>query len=100
MKKKTIFLTGAGEGIGKLTAIGMAMQYNDADILIHGRNKERLNKSSEEIKKNTSNGNIETYLADFSSCTASAQAYDLNARNKLNKIGNLYTEPGMKSGMI
>ncbi len=67
MKKKTIFITGAGEGLGKLTAIGLATQYNDADILIHGRNKERLNKSSEEIKKATGSGNIETYLADFSS---------------------------------
>jgi NAD(P)-dependent dehydrogenase (short-subunit alcohol dehydrogenase family) len=67
MGRKTIIITGATEGIGKLAAINLAKQFKEASILIHGRNKEKLDKSSEEIRKKTGNGNVETYLADFSS---------------------------------
>jgi NAD(P)-dependent dehydrogenase (short-subunit alcohol dehydrogenase family) len=67
MDKKTILITGATEGIGKLTATDLARQFKDATILIHGRNKEKLAKTSEQIKKQSGNENIETWLADFSS---------------------------------
>src|SRR5882672_3380260 len=64
---KTILITGATEGIGKLAATELASLFRDANILIHGRNKEKLETTSGEIKKKTGNGNIQTYLADFSS---------------------------------
>ena len=67
MNRKTILITGATEGIGKLAATDLANQFKDASILIHGRNKEKLEKTSEQIKKHTGNGNIQTFLADFSS---------------------------------
>ena len=67
MSTKTILITGATDGIGKLAAIDLAKQFNEATILIHGRNKEKLDKSAAEIKMKSGNGNIETYIADFSS---------------------------------
>jgi NAD(P)-dependent dehydrogenase (short-subunit alcohol dehydrogenase family) len=67
MRTQTIFITGATDGIGKLAAIDLATQRNDAAILIHGRNKEKLDKVIIEIKKAGNNKNIEGYVADFSS---------------------------------
>jgi NAD(P)-dependent dehydrogenase (short-subunit alcohol dehydrogenase family) len=67
MNRKTIFITGATEGIGKLAATDLASQFKDANILIHGRNKEKLEATSALIREKTGNGNIQTYLADFSS---------------------------------
>jgi len=64
---KTIFITGATEGIGKLAATDLADRFKDANILIHGRNKGKLETTSDQIKEKTGNGNIKTYLADFSS---------------------------------
>jgi NAD(P)-dependent dehydrogenase (short-subunit alcohol dehydrogenase family) len=67
MNRKTILITGATEGIGKLAATDLASQFRDANILVHGRNKEKLEVTSDQIKKKTGNVNIQTYLADFSS---------------------------------
>src|SRR6478736_1684410 len=67
MNRKTILITGATDGIGKLVAIDLANRFKDSNILIHGRNKEKLETTSDQIKKKTGNGNIQTYLADFSS---------------------------------
>jgi len=67
MSAKTIFITGATEGIGKLAATDLAKQNPGAAILIHGRNKEKLDKSVADIKKATNNQNVEGYLADLSS---------------------------------
>jgi len=67
MGKKTILITGATEGIGKLVATDLAKLLPDANILIHGRNGEKLARTAEEIKEKTGNRNIETCLADFSS---------------------------------
>jgi NAD(P)-dependent dehydrogenase (short-subunit alcohol dehydrogenase family) len=67
MNRKTILITGATEGIGRLVATDLANQFSDASILIHGRNKEKLETASTQIKEKTGNGNIQTYLADFSS---------------------------------
>lgn len=67
MNRKTILITGATEGIGRLVATDLANQFGDAGILIHGRNKEKLESTSAQIKEKTGNENIQTYLADFSS---------------------------------
>jgi NAD(P)-dependent dehydrogenase (short-subunit alcohol dehydrogenase family) len=67
MNTQTIFITGATDGIGKLTAIDLAKQNKNAAILIHGRSRNKLDKVIEEIKSVSSNPNIEGYVADFSS---------------------------------
>ena len=67
MTNKVFLITGSTNGIGKLTAIDLASQQKDATILIHGRNKEKLEKSMSEIQRASGNPNIESWLADFSS---------------------------------
>lgn len=64
---KTILITGATDGIGKLTAIDLAARYDDATIIIHGRNSVKLDKIITQIKQTTSNKNIDGHIADFSS---------------------------------
>jgi NAD(P)-dependent dehydrogenase (short-subunit alcohol dehydrogenase family) len=67
MNTQTIFITGASDGIGKYTAIDLAKQNMNAIILVHGRNKGKLNKVIEEIKTKSNNSNIEGFIADLSS---------------------------------
>jgi NAD(P)-dependent dehydrogenase (short-subunit alcohol dehydrogenase family) len=67
MNVQTILITGATDGVGKLTAIGFAKQDEDATIIIHGRNKNKVDKVVDEIKSKTNNKNIEGYIADLSS---------------------------------
>jgi len=67
MSTPTIFITGATDGIGKLTATGLAQENKNAAILIHGRDKIKLDKVVNEIKTKTGNEHIEGYVADFSS---------------------------------
>jgi NAD(P)-dependent dehydrogenase (short-subunit alcohol dehydrogenase family) len=65
MNTQTILITGATDGIGKLTAIALAKK--SMHLLIHGRNKEKLKKFIEEIKSETNNQNIDGFTADLSS---------------------------------
>lgn len=63
MDQKTIFITGATQGIGKETARTLAQQGHH--VIIHGRNNTKLQTVAEEIKKTTGNNAIETIEADL-----------------------------------
>lgn len=68
MKKltgKAIMITGATDGLGKLTAKRFASR--GAILLLHGRNKSKGEQTVEEIKKATGNDRIEYYNADLAS---------------------------------
>jgi NAD(P)-dependent dehydrogenase (short-subunit alcohol dehydrogenase family) len=65
LENKTILVTGATDGIGKGVALELAR--NGANLLLHGRDPDRLEKTLADIKAKTHNDNLETYLADFSS---------------------------------
>jgi NAD(P)-dependent dehydrogenase (short-subunit alcohol dehydrogenase family) len=67
MNTQTIFITGATDGVGKYTAIELAVQNKNGIILIHGRSKDKLNRVIEEIKTKSRNNNIEGFIADLSS---------------------------------
>ena len=51
MNTQTILITGATDGIGKLAAIELAKQNKDATILIHGRDKAKMDRVVDEIKQ-------------------------------------------------
>jgi NAD(P)-dependent dehydrogenase (short-subunit alcohol dehydrogenase family) len=65
INKQTILITGATDGIGKLTSLMLAKK--NAQVLIHGRNKEKVLAVVEELKKSSGNKNITGLTADFSS---------------------------------
>jgi NAD(P)-dependent dehydrogenase (short-subunit alcohol dehydrogenase family) len=63
MKSKIILVTGASDGIGKVTAISLANQGHT--IIIHGRNLQKTKAVYEEIKRETGNHKIDMILADL-----------------------------------
>lgn len=65
INKQTILITGATDGIGKLTSLMLAKK--NAHILIHGRNKDKVFAVVEELKTSSGNKNIAGLTADFSS---------------------------------
>lgn len=80
MNTQTILITGATDGVGKHTAINLAKQ--NAHLILHGRNKEKLDKVIEEIKSLTNDKNIEGFVADFSSMDEVSQlAKDVLAKH-------------------
>jgi NAD(P)-dependent dehydrogenase (short-subunit alcohol dehydrogenase family) len=91
MKTQIIFITGATDGIGKYTAIHFAK--DNAHVLIHGRNKEKLSEVIDEIKSATANQNVEGFVADFSSMDDVRQLAK-EVLSKLNKIDILINNAG------
>jgi NAD(P)-dependent dehydrogenase (short-subunit alcohol dehydrogenase family) len=63
MDKKIILITGSTDGIGKATAKTLAKQGHT--VIIHGRNKEKTEKTYLEIKSETGNNNIDYVIADL-----------------------------------
>ena len=61
---KTIMITGSTDGIGKLAATKLAQA--GYQLILHGRNPQKLSVVEEEIKSSTNNQNITSYAADFS----------------------------------
>ena len=64
---KTILVTGATDGIGK--ELSRMFAHTGANLILHGRNAERLANTLQEIKAETDNQNIQTIKADFASLT-------------------------------
>jgi NAD(P)-dependent dehydrogenase (short-subunit alcohol dehydrogenase family) len=63
--KITILVTGSTDGIGKLAATILAKQQ--ARVLIHGRNPQKLSTVVKEIQINSGNPNVEGFNANFDS---------------------------------
>ena len=68
LKGKTIFITGATDGIGKETAYEAASM--GAKVIVHGRDEQRIKKTIEDIKQKTGNPQLFKAFADFSSLAA------------------------------
>ncbi|MFD2541329.1 SDR family NAD(P)-dependent oxidoreductase [Lacinutrix gracilariae] len=61
---KKILITGSTDGIGKLTAIKLAKEGHQ--LLLHGRNAEKLKNTISEIKEKTFNDKVSGFVSDFS----------------------------------
>ena len=65
VNEQTIIVTGSTDGIGKLTALQLTKQ--NAEVIIHGRNKEKVYSVVDEIKSNTGSKKVKGFTADFAS---------------------------------
>lgn len=65
MSEKIILITGSTDGIGEQTALELAQKGHQ--IILHGRNQSKGEKTLNKIKTLTKNTNIEFILADLSS---------------------------------
>jgi NAD(P)-dependent dehydrogenase (short-subunit alcohol dehydrogenase family) len=65
MNGKVVLITGASNGIGKMSALGLAKM--GAEVILVSRNQSKLDKTAQEIKSATSNQQISTIQADLSS---------------------------------
>ncbi|WP_313579020.1 SDR family NAD(P)-dependent oxidoreductase [Chishuiella sp.] len=61
--KKIILITGSTQGLGKITATELAKEGHQ--IIIHGRNKNKLEKVRNKIIQITGNNNIDIIVADL-----------------------------------
>lgn len=66
LEKATILVTGATDGLGKRVASELA-GGGAATVLLHGRSGERLEATSEEIRRETGSEKLRHFRADLSS---------------------------------
>ncbi|ASZ14472.1 SDR family NAD(P)-dependent oxidoreductase [Chitinophaga pendula] len=89
---KTILVTGATDGLGKLLVLRLAEK--GARVLLHGRCMEKGLSVLEEIKKITGNQHLNYYNADFSSLEA-VHAMSEKIVNEQPRIDILINNAGM-----
>lgn len=65
LKGKTALITGATDGLGKLLAINLGKL--GCNLIIHGRNKQKLDNLQENLIKTNSNISVTQVLCDFNS---------------------------------
>ncbi|MEQ9279763.1 MAG: SDR family NAD(P)-dependent oxidoreductase [Balneola sp.] len=61
---RTILITGSTDGIGKLAATKLAK--NGHQLIVHGRNSEKLENTISEIKEITNNDRVSGFVSDLS----------------------------------
>lgn len=64
MKTQTILITGSTDGIGKQLALRFAAEGHN--LIVHGRNPEKLAQTLEEVQQVAVQGRVQGYLADLS----------------------------------
>jgi NAD(P)-dependent dehydrogenase (short-subunit alcohol dehydrogenase family) len=65
LAEATILVTGATDGLGRRVAFELAA--TGATVLLHGRSRERLEATLEEVREETGSEKLGSYLADLSS---------------------------------
>lgn len=69
--KKTLFITGSTDGIGKLAAIKLAEAGHT--VCLHGRNADKLAATVAEVKKHSKTGEVQGFVADLADLHAVSQ---------------------------
>jgi retinol dehydrogenase 14 len=91
MKGKTVLITGATNGIGKVAALEIARQ--GANVIIVGRDKTKTEGVVDEFRKNLGNNSVEYLLADLSS-QASVRKLAENFKAKYSRLDVLLNNAG------
>lgn len=92
---KTILITGATDGIGKHLAKKLASEGHE--VIIHGRNPQKLERALQEVKAFSPRGRVSAYLADFSRLSDVFQlAEDL--KKDFSKLDVLFNNAGLYAG--
>ncbi len=94
---KTILITGSTDGIGKLTALKLA-KYG-YQILLHGRNGEKLEQTKVEIKKLSNNASVSGFVSDLSDFDSIEKMIESIA-SKYSKIDVLINNAGVFKSKI
>jgi len=84
MKRKTVMITGSSKGLGKSLAIAFA--HGGYDMIIHGRDEERLKKVKTAITK--IGNNCRCVLGDITSGKTVAMLYAVALENRLDILIN------------
>ncbi|HEM2815160.1 TPA: SDR family NAD(P)-dependent oxidoreductase [Streptococcus suis] len=92
---KTILITGSTDGIGKHLAMKLAGEGHE--VILHGRNSEKLRVALSDIQLKTGNKNIHGYLADFSKL-ADVYRFSEEIRRDFDKIDVLFNNAGAYFG--
>lgn len=92
---KTILITGSTDGIGKHLAMKLASEGHE--VILHGRNSEKLRVALSDIQLKTGNKNIHGYLADFSKL-ADVYRFCEQIRRDFDKIDVLFNNAGAYFG--
>lgn len=91
MESKIILITGATQGLGKITATELSKQGHQ--IIIHGRNRSKLEEVCKEIISITGNQNIDIAVADLLSLEDTARMAN-ELKNKYDKLDVLINNAG------
>jgi len=91
MSNKIILVTGATDGIGKITAIELAKKENH--VIIHGRNEQKAQKTVEDIKQQAPDAQVEYLIADLFSLSAVKQMAE-QFQQKYNHLDVLINNAG------
>lgn len=89
---KTILITGATDGIGLETARMLASQGHQ--VLLHGRNPEKLSAVENELSEIAGAGLVESYVADLSNM-AEVQAFATAVAEKHSQLDVLINNAGI-----
>jgi NAD(P)-dependent dehydrogenase (short-subunit alcohol dehydrogenase family) len=92
---KTILITGATDGIGKHLAQKMANEGHE--VIIHGRNPEKLRKALSDIQLKSGNQQVHAYLADFS-IMSDVYHFAHEIKTDFQKIDVLFNNAGLYAG--
>lgn len=86
---KTILMTGSTDGIGK--HMSMKLAGEDHEVILHGRNSEKIRVAFSDIQLKTGSKKIHGYLADFSK-QADVYRFSEEIRRDFDKIDVLFNK--------
>lgn len=92
---KTILITGATDGIGKHLAKKLASEGHE--VILHGRNPQKLEQALQEVKALSPRGHVSAYLADFSRLSDVFQLAEQLKRD-FSKLDVLFNNAGLYAG--